>query len=423
MPGSLSLMKERYADLLVRTGLNLQPGQSLVISAELEHAPFVRLAAAAAYRTGTRYVDIVWRDTPTARARLVNAQADTLAFYPDYEVARYRQLVDEGWARLALVGPEFPSIFDDVDPQAMRTEAVTRRQKTRFYSEAMMANKMQWCVAAVPTQAWAEQVFPGQEAAAVLEQLWQTVLRTCRVDQPDPDAAWQEHHAALTRITAFLAREQVRAVRFVDSTPGPDGKPASDLTVGLTDRPVWIAAGSTTPAGVPFFANMPTEEVFTTPHGGRTDGYVRTSRPTFPFQRTVENAWFRFEAGQVVDFSAETGQDVLEQFFAIDGTRRLGEVSLVDVRSPIHQAGVTFHEILFDENAACHIAFGEAYPAGMEGADELSSEEQAAAGVNKSDMHLDVMIGTATMDVTGLTADGREVAVMRQGQFTPEALA
>ncbi len=422
MSGTLSLMKERYAELLVRTGLNLQPGQSLVISAELEHAPLVRLVAAAAYRGGARYVDTVWRDTPTSRARLANAQAETLSFYPDYEVARYRQMVDEGWARLALVGAEFPNIFDDVDPQSMRTEVVARRQKTRFYSEAMMANKMQWCVAGAPTQAWALQVFPDQKPADALGQLWQMVLRTCRVDQPDPDAAWQEHHAALTGVTAFLAREQVRAVRFVDAAPGPDGKPASDLTVGLTDRPRWIAAGSTTPAGVPFFANMPTEEVFTTPHSRRTEGYVRISRPAVPFDRLVENAWFRFEGGEVVGFGAETGQDVLEQFFAINGTRRLGEVSLVDVRSPIHQAGVIFHEILFDENAACHIAFGEAYPAGMEGAEELSGDEQAAAGVNKSDMHEDMMIGTATMDVTGLTADGREVAVMRQGQFVPEAL-
>ena len=407
----------RYAGLLIRIGVNLQPGQSLNLTCELEHRSFVALIVEAAYRAGARYVQLNWIDPPSAKARYLHSHPDYLEFFPEYEVTRHRQMVDESWARLSLVGAEFPDIFDDVDPGAMRHVSQTRAQRLKFYSQAMMANRMQWCVAAVPTRAWAQQVYPGLPADQALGTLWNQVLRMCRVDQPDPVAAWQQHDRALRRVSQYLAQHQVRALRFLDPVPAPDGAPRTDLTIGLTDRPQWVAASSRTPAGVQFLANMPTEEVFSTPHSGRTEGWVRTSKPTFPFERKVDDAYFRFERGELVEFSAAVGQGVLDQFFQIPGTRRLGEVSLVDDRSPINQAGVTFHEILFDENAVCHIAFGKAYPEGMEGADQLSEEELQAAGVNEADAHLDVMIGSSTMTVTGLGADGTEAPVMANGRF------
>jgi aminopeptidase len=328
-------------------------------------------------------------------------------------------MLDEGWARLALVGNEFPDLLKDVDPNAMRTVAVTRSQKLKFYTQAMMANQVQWCVAAVPTQAWATKVYPNLEPQAAVAELWRQVLRMCRVDQADPVGAWARHNATLKEVADFLMRNRVRALRFVDGQVGADGLPATDLTIGLTDRPQWLGGGAERPDGLFFLPNMPTEEVFSTPHNQRAEGYVRLSKPAFPFQREVKDGFFRFAQGEVVEFDAAEGREVLEQFFELDGTRRLGEVALVDVNSPVNQANVVFYEILFDENAACHIAFGQAYPDGVVDGSKLPEEELRSLGVNKADAHLDVMIGNSTMRLAGICEDGSEVVIMEQGEFVP----
>ena len=411
-----------YADLLVRTGVNLQPRQGLMVRAELGHASFVRQIVAAAYDAGASYVHVEWTDSPTLAATLTHAAVDELSL-PEFEIGRYRYFVDNGWARLSLVGDDFPTALAAVDPEALRTWSIKRSRSIKFYTQAMMANQLQWCVAGVPTPAWAKQVFPDKSEAEAVEALWATILRMVRADQPDPVAAWNALNRQLMGVATYLQDNRVHTLHFVDPTPGPDGKPATDLFIGLAERARWVGGASMTPAGVSFQPNMPTEEVFTTPHKERTHGYVRTSRPTFPMQREVRDAWFRFEAGEVVDFSAEVGEDVLAQFFVIDGARRLGEVSLVDTGSPVFQSCLLFYEILFDENAACHIAFGESYPECIEGGSLLSRDELAALGANFGDTHVDFMIGTAAMNVTGLGADGREIAIMQAGRFAETVLA
>ena len=408
-----------YAGLLLRTGVNLQPGQALVIRAELAHAEFTRLVVAEAYAQGAAYVHVEWTDTPTQRAMLLNTDVEQWSF-PAYEVARYRQMVDEHWARLALVGPEFPFAFDDVPPERTRTLAVKRSRATKFYTEAVMANQQQWCVAAVATPAWAQRVYPDLGGDAAVAALWQDILQFVRADRPDPVAAWEEINHTLTSAAGYLQRERVRAVHLYDPSPGPDGKPSTDLIIGLTDRPLWAGGSAQTPAGVAFQPNMPTEEIFCTPHNERTEGYVRTSRPSYPMSREVDSAYFRFEHGEIVEFHAAVGEEVLGHFFAIDGAKRLGEIALVDTGSPIFQRGRVFYEILFDENAACHFAFGEAYPECVEGGGDMSRDELAALGVNQAETHVDFMVGTPTMDVTGITADGRRIPIMRAGRFVAE---
>ncbi len=414
--------QQRYAELLVRVGVNLQPDQTLMISAELAHAPFARLVSDMAYQAGAKYVHVAWVDTPLLRSRMLHSRADHLDYVPDFEIARHRQAVDEQWARLALVGDEFPDIFEDVPAQVMRRVQVARAQALRFYNDAIMSNQMQWCVAGVPNVTWAKRVFPSLDEAQALQALWDVVLRMVRADDPDPIAAWRAHDHRLKRVALFLMERRVRAIRYFDPQP-VGGLPATDLTVGLTDAPVWVSASSTTPQGVSFMANMPTEEVFTSPHRLRAEGWVRTSKPCFPMMREVRDAFFRLEAGEVVEFHAAKGQDVLEAFFQIRGARRLGEVSLVDTRSPINQSGLLFYETLFDENAVCHIAFGAAYSEGMQGAQALDEDAREAAGLNQSDTHVDVMIGTPTMDVYGLCEDGAQVTIMQQGQFVDAIFA
>ena len=409
----------RYAEALVKFGINLQEGQGLRIGAELEHAPFVRVVTEEAYRHGAKFVAVDWNDTPLARARMKHSKGEYLEFYPEFEVVKARQMVDEGWARLSLVGPEFPDLLNDVDPSAMRKVALIRSQKLKFYMQAMMANQMQWCVAAVPTKAWAAKIYPALSPEAAVDELWRQVLKMVRVDQPDPVAAWAQHNATLKQVAEFLMDNKVRTLHFVDAQMGPDGLPATDLKIGLSDQVQWLGGGADRTDGLPFLPNMPTEEVFTTPHNQRADGYVRLSKPAFPFSREVKDGFFRFANGEVVEFDAAEGREVLEQFFELSGTRRLGEVALVDVHSPVNQANVVFYEILFDENATCHIAFGQAYPDGVKDGSQKSEDELSALGVNKADAHLDVMIGNGTMRLTGICEDGSEVVIMEQGEFVP----
>jgi aminopeptidase len=347
MQTNLQEQQRRYAETLVKLGINLQPGQCLRLTAELEHAPFVRLVAEEAYSHGAKLVALDWVDAPLAKARLMYSKEEYLDYVPEYEVARHRQYVDETWARLAIVGDQFPDLLKDVDPSRMRTVALARSRSMKFYTQAMMANQMQWCVAAVPTQAWAAKVFPHLTDEAAYAELWRQILRMVRVDQPDPAAAWAKHNLTLKGVAEFLMRHQVRTLHFVDSQLAADGLPATDLRIGLSDQVNWLGAGADRTDGLPFLPNMPTEEVFTTPHNQRTEGYMRLSRPAFPFDREVKDAYFRFVDGEVVEFDAPEGRDVLEQFFALDGTKRLGEVALVDVRSPVSQANVVFYEILF----------------------------------------------------------------------------
>ncbi len=426
---------EQYAQLLIRLGLNLQSGQSLVIKTEPIHRDFALLVAEAAYDAGARYVQIEYSDMRLQSIRIRNSAEEDLEHLPGYfnEMARERR--DEGWAALSLVGEEDPSLPTQLDPASLRILQTAEYRAMMPWRESMMEMKQQWNVASLPTPAWAQKVFPDLAADEALDRFWDEIRRTIRLDADDPFAAWQAHLADLEAARSTLQDRQVRALHFFDPTPAADGKPSTDLTIGLTDRPNWAggvgglgapegdAAGDgseeTGEAAPVFLPNIPTEELFTTPHRLRVNGWTRTSRPSFPFRREVEEVTFRFEEGRVVEFSAGEGQEIYEQFFAVEGTRYLGEVALVDVSSPIFQSGLVYYNTLFDENAACHIAFGQAYPIGLVGGAELSPDELNAAGVNKSDLHLDVMIGTPTLNVTGHLSDGAELAIMRAGRYTP----
>jgi aminopeptidase len=423
MNDNLLALQRAYADLIIHSGINMQPGQCIHVRAELGHRDFVRILAAVAYDAGAKHVEVLWQDPLVNKIRFQHVQPEFLGFVPDFEVARANEFLADGWARIALIGDEYPDALEEVEPAALRTYQRSVYQKLGFFSQRVMNNEVSWCVAGVPVAPWAQKIYPDLDAATALERLWEMVLRVCRADQPDPNAAWQAHDANLKKVVAFLHRHAVRAVRFLDAALGADGQPATDLTIGMTDRPNWISGASNNAAGVPFFANIPTEEAFSTPHRGRTEGWVRTSKPGYPLQRELLNAWFRFEAGQVVEWRADKGQEVLDELFQIPGARQLGEVALVDVRSPINQSGLIFHNTLFDENAVCHVAFGRAYPEGIQGGSKLSAEELDALGLNSSETHIDLMIGTDTMQVIGIRADGSEVVIMENGMFVEAVLA
>jgi aminopeptidase len=419
----LEQLQRAYAELVVRLGVNLQPDQCVLISAEIIARDFVVLLSDACYGAGAKYVHIQWSEPKTARSRMRNIADEHVEYLPEYEVQRFEQYVRERWARIAVTGEEFPDILEDVDPQRMRRAVAGRSQKIKAYVDAQMSNRIQWTVVAHPTLNWARKVFPDLDAADALQRLWRVVLQMVRADLPDPLQAWTEHEGRLKRVCAYMAQHAVRTIRYFDPTPAADGRPSTDLTIGLNDAPIWMAGSSHTPEGIWFLPNMPTEEAFCSPHRMKADGWVRTSKPFFPFGREVSNAYFRFEAGECVEAHAERGDDALQNFLEIPGARRLGEVSLVDVRSPVNQVGIVFHETLFDENACCHIALGRAYTECAAGAAEMSAEQREAMGLNESHTHEDFMIGTPTMDVFGVCADGSTVQLMKAGMFVDEIFA
>lgn len=424
---------EQYANLLIRLGVNLQPGQSLDIRTEPVHREFALALASAAYDAGAKYVAIEYNDMRLQSIRAGKSSEEELDHLPAYIGAIANERKDDRWAAISLVGEEDPSIPAQIDPNKLRILQTAEYRATMAWRSSMMEMKQQWNVAALPTPAWAQKVFPNLSAEEALSRFWEEIRRIIRLDADDPLVAWQTHLSNLAAARSTLQSKQVRALHFYDSAPGPDGKASTDLTIGLTDRPHWAGGNSGLGTGADdangdcatpiFLPNIPTEELFTTPHRLRVNGWTRTSRPSFPFRREVAEAWFRFEDGMVVEFAAGEDQEIYEQFFDVEGTRYLGEVALVDVSSPIFKSGLTFYNTLFDENAACHVAFGKAYPIGLEGGADLSEEELVEAGVNNSDLHQDVMIGTATLDVTGHLSDGTELAIMREGRYTSDVLA
>lgn len=416
----LSTRKSGYATLLIRFGLNVQPGQAVMIDAEPDHADMVALCAAEAYRAGAKYVHVVLTDRLIAKQRFAHSAPENLDFVPGFLKAMLEEHARDDWARLVFTGSARPDAFDDVDPAAMQRDQVARYNAHRRYIAAQGAMQFQWCIAGVPTLAWARKVFPDAPEVEALDTLWANVLRATRADAPDPIAAWRRHDSRLKRVMAYLQSRRVRELHFLDPAPVSDGAPSTDLHIGLMERSLWRGGAQSSAKGVAFTPNVPTEEVFTSPHRERCEGYVRTSRPFFPLQREVSGAYLRFEGGEVVEARAEKGEPVLRQMLDIAGARRLGEVALVDVRSPVSQAGVLFHDTLFDENAACHIAFGRGLGLCLDGHDGLTESERMAAGLNDALAHVDAMIGTATLRVTGKTADGTDVVIIKDGRFTDD---
>ena len=274
----------------------------------------MRQLVAAAYQAGARYVEVKWEDALTDKQRLLHVADEHIGYFPEYAIAQYSQMVDEGWPRLSLAGSEFPMRWTMSTRSGMLAASQPRRKAMRFYMDAITGNRLQWCVAGVPTVAWAQKVYPALAPEAALTQLWMTILRTCRVDQADPVQAWQQHDQALKGVADFLMAREIRSIRYVDPVPGPDGKPSSDLAIGLTEQPFWIGGSSDSKAGVTFMANMPTEEIFTTPTAPRPTATCATAKPAFPFEREVQDAYFRFEEGELVEWKAEKGQAVLDQY-------------------------------------------------------------------------------------------------------------
>lgn len=403
---------QKYADVIVRVGLNIRAGQKLFISAGIFDYPLVREVAASAYRAGARYVDVIWDDEETLHIHLKNAPQDAVSEIPNWLPQAALESVKNGDALLG-VSSKNPDLFSDVDPERVSAHRTARLQKLEKFNDYIMRDAINWCVVSYPTKEWASKVFPEVTQEQAVEKLWEAIFQTCRVDQADPVAAWQKHIEELKKRSDHLNAKHYTALHYK--------APGTDLIVGLPEKHLWVAAQSQGENGIEFTANMPTEEVFTMPHKEKVNGMVSSSRPFVVGGNLVDEFVLTFENGKITYLTAKKGEEHLRKLIETDGgSRRIGEVALVPHSSPVSQRGLLFYNTLFDENAASHIAIGRAYRFTMNGGGQMTEEEFQANGANFSLTHDDFMIGSDQMYIDGICEDGTPEPIMRSGEWAFE---
>ncbi|MDE2361947.1 MAG: aminopeptidase [Hyphomicrobiales bacterium] len=400
---------DRLAETAVKVGLGLRKGQELVMTAPIEALELARRITAHAYKAGASLVTLVLNDDEQTLLRYREGADDSFDAAPGWLYEGMAQAYRNGAARLAIAG-ENPTLLSGEDPAKVSR---ANRARAKAYSPALeliASFSTNWTIVAAATPAWARCVFPDDSEELALAKLWNAIFSASRVDGGDPVGEWRRHNEALARRTSTLNARRFHALHFRSA--------GADLTVGLADGHEWAGGASTSKNGIVCNANIPTEEVFTTPHRLRVNGRVRASKPLSYMGALIEDIEVRFEDGVIVEANARKGVDVLRKVLETDeGARRLGEVALVPYSSPISKSGLLFYNTLFDENAASHIALGQAYSKCFVDGDKLSEAELDARGANRSLIHIDWMIGSADMDVDGLDSAGVRTAVMRAGEF------
>jgi aminopeptidase len=387
---------ERYAELIVNFGVNVQPGQILDLGSGLGKEELTRALTASAYKRGAKFVDVNYWDPWLKRIRVQHASDDVLDFVPRWYGERTLELGEERGATILLSGPLAPHLYDDLDPERLGRDVFPR---VKEWTTVINARTVNWCIAPGPSDKWAELVYPDLEPEAALEKLWEQVLHVCRMDEPDPEAAWRERSGALKSVAERLTERRFDAIHLEGG--------GTDLTVGLLPTSRWIGGGDETVEGIAHMANLPTEEVFTTPDPERADGIVRATKPLYSQGRIINGLTVRFEGGRAVQVDAESGAETLRAVIGQDdGGVHLGELALVDREGRIGPLNTVFYDTLLDENAASHIALGSAY--------EAAVAQEDVQRINRSSIHVDFMIGSEEVDVTGITADGERVPVLRQ---------
>ncbi|HFI0903346.1 aminopeptidase [Streptococcus suis] len=400
----------KYAKLLVSTGINVQPGHTVQLTIGVEQAELARLIVKEAYAHGAKEVLVNWLDDVIAHERLVNVDVELLEQVHPQRVTEMNYLLERKASRLVVLS-EDPGAYDGVDPEKLSRNARALSQALQPMRQATQANKVSWTLGAASGLEWAKKVFPNAASdEEAVDLLWDQIFKTCRIYEEDPIKAWEEHEARLVAKAKVLNDEQFVKLHYA--------APGTDLVLGMPKNHLWEAAGSVNAQGEHFIANMPTEEVFTAPDYRVADGYVTSTKPLSYNGNIIEGIKVTFKDGEIVDVTAEKGDEVMKKLvFDNAGARGLGEVALVPDKSPISQSGVTFFNTLFDENASNHLAIGQAYAFSIEGGTEMSQEELKEAGLNRSDVHVDFMIGSNKMNIDGIREDGTRVPIFRDGEW------
>jgi len=417
MPADFERRLELYAELVVKIALNVQPGQRLLIigplanlGASLEAAPFIRRVAECAYGVGASFVESLYGDEALQLIRFQRAPRDSFGQYSSWFPQALVQHVDGGHAILSVYAND-PDLLKSQPTDLVSTVQEATARDVRPFREQIARNDTNWAVVAAACPGWAQRVFPDLPTEKATARLWDEMARLCRLDTPDPLAAWERHLEGLERRATFLNERNYRALRY--------NGPGTDFKLGLPDGHIWISGRTASRRGVPFTANLPTEEVFSIAHKDKAEGWVRSSKPLSYGGTVIDGFSVRFAGGEIVEFKAEKGEAVLKRLLESDsGARRLGEVALVPHSSPISQSGLLFFNTLFDENAASHVALGNAYKFTLRGAEAMDQQAFEQAGGNRSSIHVDFMIGSGELDVDGVCADGTTEPLMRQGEWS-----
>jgi aminopeptidase len=400
---------DRLAEVAIKIGLQLKPGQDLLVTAPTVALPLVRRIAEHAYKAGAGLVTPFLSDDVITLARYKYAPDDSFDRAAGWLYEGMGKAFDGNTARLAIVGDN-PMLLSGQDPAKVARASKANSMAYKPALERIVSFDINWNIIAYPSPAWAKQVFPGDEEDVAVAKLADAIFAASRVDNDGAVANWQKHNAVLRERTDWLNGQRFSALHYT----GPD----TELTIGLADGHEWEGGASTAKNGITCNANIPTEEVFTTPHARRVSGHVVSSKPLSYQGSLIDGIAVRFEEGRIVEAKATRGEEVLNKVLDTDeGARRLGEVALVPHSSPISKSGLLFFNTLFDENAACHIALGQCYSKCFINGTKLSPEQIAAQGGNKSLIHIDWMIGSDKIDIDGIHADGRKVPVFRKGEW------
>ncbi|MBE6532980.1 MAG: aminopeptidase [Ruminococcaceae bacterium] len=399
----------KYANLIARCGVNIQKGQEVIISAELDQPEFVKMLVDECYKAGASKVSVDWSYQPLTKLNVRHCSAKVLGSLDKWQLEKWEHQAEVLPCKIYLMS-EDPDGLAGVNQKKYAT-AMASRSKLIKPIRNKMENKYQWCIAAVPGKGWAKKVFPGERTSVAIEKLWEAILSTSRVDE-DPIEAWNKHNADLKSRCDYLNSLGIKELKYKASN-------GTDFRVGLLPDATFMAGGEETLGrGVYFNPNIPTEEVFTSPRKGDADGVVYSSKPLSYGGQLIDNFMFRFEKGKIVEVKAKQNEKLLEELVSMDeGASFLGEVALVPHSSPIQESGILFYNTLFDENAACHLAFGRGFTNVIVDYDKFTEEELHAKGINDSIVHEDFMIGTSDMSITAVCSDGREVAIFKGGEW------
>ena len=401
---------DKYANLCVRVGINIQKDQPLVINAPVEGVEFVRLLAKRAYEAGAKEVYVNWNDGDITRMKFEYAPMEVFENFPKWYADGMEDYAEKG-AGFISISAQDPYLLKGIDPKKIAANNKSSSIALKKFREYTMNDINSWCVISIPTKKWAKRVFPDVNEEEAVEKLWDAIFKALRIYEEDPVEAWKNHLNNIESKVKFLNEINFKKLYYKSSN-------GTDLEVELPEGHVWAGGGGNNSKGVYFVANMPTEEVFTMPHKYRVNGVVYSTKPLNYGGNLINNFSLTFKDGKVVDFTADEGYEVLKDLLDLDeGAKRLGEVALVPYDSPISNSNIIFYNTLFDENASCHFALGKAYPTNLKGGPDMNEEELDKAGVNDSLTHVDFMVGTDDLSIVGETREGKKVQIFEKGNW------
>ncbi|MNC07003.1 Aminopeptidase 2 [compost metagenome] len=400
---------ENYALLAVKIGINIQPGQTLVVNADIASAELVRLVVRQAYEAGAKLVKVNYTDELVTRTRYELAPSDSFLEPPKWQADELEDLARNGAAFLSIISTN-PDLLNGIDPVRIADNQRTAGQAMMPYRELLMGNHVSWSLVAYPSPVWAAKVFPDAPPEQQVELLWDAIFKAVRADQENPVEAWSLHLDGLKQRCDVLNAKKYRMLHYT--------APGTDLTIELPEGHIWCQAGAVNGRGLPFLANIPTEEVFTAPLKTGANGKVSSTKPLSYSGNIIDRFTLTLENGKVTDFTAEVGQDALSSLLAMDeGSAYFGEVALVPYHSPISESGILYYTTLFDENASCHLALGAAYAFTLQQGTDMTKEQLVEHGMNQSLTHVDFMMGSEDMNIDGITDEGHAEPIFRNGNW------